>query len=75
MTTTTIHCGINFFTPKIETTFVMTHTKPNQPSENTYMFDMAPPKTLDYATMFKKFKKDLINSTSPLFNKNQKKTR
>jgi hypothetical protein len=73
MATTTIHCGINFFTPKIETTiFLVTHTKPNQPFENTYMLDMAPPKILNYATMFKKLKNDLINSTLPLFNKKTK---
>jgi hypothetical protein len=53
----------------------MIQTKPNQPFEFTYMFDMAPPKTLDYATMFQKLKKDLINSTSPLLNKKQKKTK
>jgi hypothetical protein len=36
----------------------MIHTKPNQPFENTFMFDMAPPKTLNYAAMFKKLKKN-----------------
>jgi hypothetical protein len=76
MTITTIHCGISFFTPKIETTiFLVICTKPNEPFENTYMFDMAPLKTLNYAVMFKKLKNDLINSTSPLLNKKQKKTR
>ncbi len=76
MATTTIHCGINFFTPKIETTiFLVTSTKPNQPFENTYILDMAPPKILNYVVIFKKLKKDLINSILPLFNKKKKKTR
>jgi hypothetical protein len=36
---------------------------------------MTPPKILDYATMFKKLKKNLFNSTSPLLIKKQKKTK
>jgi hypothetical protein len=36
---------------------------------------MAPLKTPNYATIFKKFRKDLINSTPPPFNKKQKETR
>jgi len=37
------------------------------------MLEMAPPKTPDYATMLKKLKTDLIDSTPPTLEKKQKK--
>ncbi len=69
-------CSKLLRTPEIaRTVFLVTCTKPNQPFGNTYMLEMAPPKTPDYATMLKKLNKDLTDSTAPPLDKKQKKTK